>query len=167
MLAFAWMLLLAASTRVNLVDENYKIEADKWNWVALEVRQKPVLVEARYEVTSGQSDVRLALMRRASLGRLLENLPQDVIDVTALGKSGRLDYLLRRPDEYAIVIDNRSDRAASVHLAVTLDFAPERAGPERTQISPERQMVVILVSFAVFFGVVSWSARRLLKSMRR
>jgi len=36
-----------------------------------------------------------------------------------------------------------------------------------TRLSPRRQLVVILLSFATFFGIVTWSARRLLRGIRR
>ena len=34
-------------------------------------------------------------------------------------------------------------------------------------LPPERRLVVILISFAVFFAIVTWSARRLLRLVRR
>jgi hypothetical protein len=52
-----------------------------------------------------------------------------------------------------------------VHIRVWLDFA--RRGPVVTQLSPERQLTVIAISFLVFFGIVTYSARRLLRTMRR
>jgi hypothetical protein len=50
----------------------------------------------------------------------------------------------------------------AVRLNAWLDFA--RHGPTMTQLSPRRQMTVVLIGFAVFFGIVSFSARRLLRA---
>jgi hypothetical protein len=49
---------------------------------------------------------------------------------------------------------------------VVLDFGA-RPGPQVTRLSPQRQFTVILISFAVFFGIVTYSARRLLRGIRR
>jgi len=172
MTAFAWILLLAASTSVDLVDEVYQIPANEWRYVELELKQKPALVSASYQVLSGWRQVRLALMRREDLERLREDQPHGVLDLTATGPSGRLDYQVHRPGVYAIVLDNESGplglggRATTVHLKVRLDFG-ETPGPEVTRLSPQRQLAVILVSFAVFFGIVTFSARRLLRTLKR
>jgi hypothetical protein len=54
-----------------------------------------------------------------------------------------------------------------VRLRVSLDFSPRRLGPEVTRLSPERQLAVIVISFAVFFGIVAYSGRKLLRAIRR
>ena len=68
MVVFAWILLLASSTRVQLVDEVYQIPAKEWRFVELGLNQKPAKVWATYQVESGPREVRLALMRREDLG---------------------------------------------------------------------------------------------------
>lgn len=165
MIALAWILLLAASTSVDLVDEVYQIPANEWRYVELGLNQRPAMVSAGYEVQEGSREVRLALMRREDLDRLREGVPQSVIDVTSKAPSGALVPHVRGPGDFVIVVDNRGDAAAKVHLRVHLDFAVE--GSEVTQLPPRRQLAVILISFTVFFGIVSWSARRLLRGIRR
>jgi hypothetical protein len=166
MMAFAWILLLAASTSVDLVDQVYQIPASEWRYVELGLNQKPALVWAGYEVEDGSKEVRLALMRREDLDRLREGVPQSIIEVTAPGGSGALAPHVRGPGDFVVVVDNRGATSAKVHLRVRLDFGV-RHGPEVTQLSPKRQTVVIAISFAVFFGIVSWSARRLMREIRR
>ena len=69
--------------------------------------------------------------------------------------------------QYAVVIDNRlGGLEAAAHLRVSLDFGG-RPGPEVTRLSPGRQLTVIAITFAVFFAIVSYSARRLLQGIRR
>ncbi|SPE37420.1 conserved hypothetical protein [Candidatus Sulfopaludibacter sp. SbA6] len=166
MIVLAWILLLAASTSVDLVDEVYQIPASEWRYVELGLNQRPALVSAEYEVQGGSREVRLALMRRDDLDRLREGVPQSVIDLTSAAASGSLKPHVRGPGDFVVVVDNRGDAPAKVHLRVHLDFAVRR-GSEVTQLSPRRQLAVVLISFAVFFGIVGWSARRLLRGIRR
>jgi hypothetical protein len=86
---------------------------------------------------------------------------------TTPGASGRIRYRVRTPGDYVVVIDNRGGdaRPAEARLRVALDFELQ-SGPEVTLLSPGRQFAVILISFAVFFGIVSYSARRLLRGIR-
>jgi hypothetical protein len=166
MIAFAWILLMAASSTVDLVDEVYQVPADEWRYVELGLNQRPALVTARFEVESGSRQVRLALMRRGDLERLRAGLPHGVIDSTEAAALGSLTPQVRGPGDYVLVVSNQGETPASVHLRVSLDFAPRR-GPEVTRLSPQRQLTVILISFAVFFGIVTWSARLLLRGIQR
>jgi hypothetical protein len=166
MIAFAWILMLAASAVVDVVDEVYQIPANEWRYVEVSLNQKPALVHAHYSVESGPPQVRLALMRREDLERLRAGLPHGVIEETAPGSSGSFTPHARGPGDYVVVVDNRADAPAAVRLRIWLDFRV-RPGPEVTQLSPQRQLIVILLSFATFFGIVTWSARRLLRGIKR
>jgi len=117
-------------------------------------------------VRDGGGRVRVALMRREDLERLREGLPHGVMEATAAAGAGTLAHLVAVPGDYAVVVDNRGGPAAKVHLRVWLDFAAGQ-GPTVTRLSHDRRLVVIMISFAVFFGIVTWSARRLLRGMRR
>jgi hypothetical protein len=162
----ASLLLLAASTTVQLVDEVYQIPADEWRYVELGLSQRPALVSASYNVESGSQQVRLALLRREDLERLREGAPHSVIDLTPAGPAGAMRPRVRGPGDYVLVVDNRGDSPAKVHLRVHLDFGVGRI-PEVTRLSPRRQATVVLISFVAFFGIVTWSARRLLRGIRR
>jgi hypothetical protein len=161
------ILALTAATRVQLVDEVYPIPADDWRYVPLELKQQSAMVVAHYRVETGPHEVRVALMRRDDVEHLREGLPQGVMALTDTSAAGTLRCEARAPGEYALVVDNRSStRPASVHLRVWLDFG-FHAAPEPTSLSPERRRNVILLSFAVFLGIVSWSAHKLLRGVRR
>jgi hypothetical protein len=157
--------LLLAATRVGVTDEVYQIAArPQWRFVPISLKQRPALVEARFEVISGPQNVRLALLRSEDIEKLLAEAPHSVLDVTAEGGAGELSYPIREPGDYGLVIDNGSRAPVSVRVQVWLDFG--KRGPAVVRLSPERQLTVILISFAVFFGIVSWSARRLLRAVR-
>ena len=50
------MLLLAATTRVDLVDEDYQIPPGDWKWVEVDLRQQPAVVLANYIVQGGDAN---------------------------------------------------------------------------------------------------------------
>jgi hypothetical protein len=163
----ALLFLAASSTTAVLVDELYQIPANEWRYVEVSLQQQPALVWADYRVESGAKDVRVALLRREDLDRLRHERAHGWLAETETGPSGRLRFRVRDPGEYAVVVDNRGGEGpASVYLRVSLDFGQGR-GPEVTTLSPHRQLAVILISFAAFFGVVTWSARRLLRNIGR
>ena len=164
----AFLVLLAASTSVELVDEVYRIPPAEWKYVEVNLRQQPALVSASFQTEAGAGKVRLALMTRADLERLREDLPHGVLAVTGIGKSGALDFRVRQPGDYVLIVDNRSSKAqtAAVHLHIDLDFARPTV-PLVTRLDPQRQLAVIILSFAFFSGVVTYSARKLLRAAKR
>jgi hypothetical protein len=168
MIALATMLLLAASTSVDLVDDLYQIPAGEWKYVEVDLRQRPAAISANFDLKNGSAQVRLALMTRADLDHLRGNLPYGVLAMTQAGQRGGFVFRVRERGDYVLVVDNRSAKsaAASVHLFISLDFADTRV-PGITQLDPQRQVTVILLSFAFFFGVVTYSARKLLRGVRQ
>jgi hypothetical protein len=168
MFALVCTLALAFASAEELVDQVYTIPADEWRYVDLGIGQRPARVEAEYEVRAGSDQVRLAVIRRDDLEHLREGLPHGVVETTEPGRSGKLACEVRPPGEYVVVVDNRmSDgRETQVRLRIWLEFPPAvGAIPER--LSPRRRLTVILVSFAAFFAIVTWSGRKLLPPVRR
>jgi hypothetical protein len=163
-LALAWS-LAAAPTSVELVDEVYQIPANEWRYVDLTLKQQPALVSATFQVLTGSQQARIALMRSQDLERLRGGQPHGVMAVTPLASSGSLSYYVHWPDDYAIVVDNRDARPSAVHLRISLEFGTS-PWPAVTRLSARRQLVVILISFAVFFGIVTFSARRLWRAVK-
>lgn len=160
MILLAW-LLLQAVTSVQLVDEVYVIPADDWRYVELGLNQKPALVIARFDVSPPSQKARLALMVRDDLERLQSGQPHSDLAATPYLTQGSLVYNVPAAGDYVMVVDNRGQPAAQVRLRVRLDF------PAVTRLSRDKQLTVILISFATFFAIVTWSARRLLRNIRR
>jgi hypothetical protein len=161
MLPLAFLLLLAAP-RVQLVDDVFRVPAGDWRYVDFSLKQRAALVSAECDTGSGATPVRIALLRHEDLERLRAGAPHSLIDVTPPGPRNRLNYLLREPGDYALVIDNQARLPAAVHLAIWLDFAPRAAAP--AQITPRRQLGVILISFAVFLAIAGLAGPRLLRA---
>jgi hypothetical protein len=151
---------------VELVDEVYTIPPAEWRYVQVQLRQTPVAVDCRFEVVSHDAQVRVALLSRGDLERLRADQPHGFLAATQPAGAGNLHYNLHRSGEYAVVVDNRAlHTPVKVHLRVGLDFSAQPEQGVRT-LSPERRLAVILISFAVFFGLVTWSARKLLRASR-
>ncbi len=165
MIALALLLFAAAAPTLELVNEVYQIPAGEWRYVEVGLKQQTALVSADFQSLAGSKDVRLALMRREDLEHLRSGLAHGVMAVTPAGGAGVLQSPVGEPGEYVLVVDNLGEQPASVHLHVRLDFA-RRAGPLVTRLSPERRLTVVLISFGVFFGIVTWSARRLLRAIK-
>src|SRR5674476_582953 len=120
MTALACVVLLAASTSVELVDEVYQIAPAEWKYVEVNLRQNPALVTASFDVVSGAESgsgkVRLALMTRADLENLRADLPHGLLAVTPIAKSGALAFRVRQPGDYVLVVDNRASKAQACLL---------------------------------------------------
>jgi hypothetical protein len=165
---FAWILMFAATTSVDLVDESYQIPPDGWFCVPIDLRQHPALVAAGFHVESGSEKVRLLLVTKGEFARMQGGLSHNILALSPSGRYGNVHYRVRRPGDYVLVVDNRAskDTSTAVHLRVALDFA-HPAAPNITTAEPERQLTVIGLSFVFFFGIVTYSTRRLLKATRR
>ena len=159
------LILLLAASRVELVDEVYQIPASEWRYVDLGLKQRPAVVSARFDAEGSDARVRLTLLRAEDLEKFRSGLPHGNIESTSAGPRGGLSYDVPTPGDYVLVIDNDAPAPVAVRLNVWLDFG--RHGPTITQLSPRRQLTVVLISFAVFFAIVSFSARRLLQAVRR
>jgi hypothetical protein len=158
----AWMLLFAAPSSVELVNQTFLIPANDWRFVDLGLRQRPAQIQAEFDVQSGPP-VRLLLMERPELDRLNRGETHAVVASTRVEAGGHMQLRTSKPADYVVVVENRSGEigAANVRLRVAVDFV------EATQISPQRQLTVIAISFTVFFGIAGYSARRLWRVVRR
>jgi hypothetical protein len=160
------LLLLAAGSRVEIADEVYEVGPEKWGYgPVIELKQQPALVGVHFETENHTDRVRVALMRRDEMEKLRAGLPHGVIEVTEERAAGDLSYHVPTPGEYVVVIENQARTPASARVHVWLDFG--RREPIVTQLSPQRQVTVIAISFAVFLAIVSFSAHHLLRVVRR
>src|SRR5512133_1854409 len=101
-----FLLLAAASSRVQLVDEIFEIPASEWRYVELNLKQQPVAVVSDY--SAGEAGrVRMALLRREDLERLRGERPHGVLAGTRPGPRGALRHAIPGPGEYVVMIDNR------------------------------------------------------------
>jgi hypothetical protein len=161
------LLLAASPASVELLDETSTIAAGNWNYYpSMRLRQLPVRVNAGFQVLSKDGRVRLAMLLHEDTERLFKDAPHGVLEATAAGRSGAFQFRVQHPDDYDIVVDNREGASdVTVRVRVSLDFGA--AGPEAVTVSSTRQLTVVALSFLLFFAVVTYSARRLLRAIGR
>jgi hypothetical protein len=154
----ALLFLLAASSRVELINEDFVIPAND-RWAVGDPIKRPAWVECDFRSQPG-ARVRVVLLTSEAWHAWLAGQTHDEIAATAVESQGRLSQYVREP-ETSIVIHNLGDRPAKVHLRVLLEQ------PQVRYLSRSRQLTVIVISFGVFFAIVSLSARKLLKAIRK
>jgi hypothetical protein len=166
-MALLTLALFLAALRVELVDEVYTIPPTEWRYVQVSLRQTPVVVHCNFQSLTKGANVRVALLTQDEMEKLRANQPHGFLVKSQPAAVGALAYQLHRGGEYAIVVDNREMQGPlRVHLRVWLDFSS--GGPQGVgYLPPERRLAVILISFAVFFAIVTWSVRKLLQATRR
>ncbi len=152
---FALLILLSVSSAVELVDEVYQVPANDWRYVDLNLKQRAAIVKASINVQTGPG-VRLMLLRRRDLERMSHGESYAAVRALPASRTGGFEWRAPASDDYVVALENRgAAAAASVHLRILLDFG------DATQLSPERRLVVIAISFAVFAGIAGFSAVKL------
>jgi len=163
------LLFFSSPGRVELYPSQViEIPAHDWGQFEIGLNQRVALVDATYSVESGSSHVRMALLDRLDFERLRNGDPYGMLAVTEPGRSGHLRFQVQHPGGYVMVLDNRAggDLPANVRVDVWVDFNAPRF-PAVTQISPARRLTVVLISCAIFFGVATFSLRRILQAVKR
>lgn len=162
----ACMLLLASPASIELLDETPTIGAGKWNYYAVNLRQRTARITANFQVLSPAGEVKLALLTHGDAERLFHDAPHGVLVSTGASRQGTITFPVPRPDDYDVVVDNRDGaHDVSVRVRVSLDFAV--SAPTVVTAAPVRQLTVIGLSFLFFFAVVTYSARRILRAIGR
>lgn len=150
----AGLILLAISGGVGVVDQVYQVPAADWRYVDLGQLHRPVIVKAAFSVESGPP-VRLMVLTRGALNHMSRGEPYTPLRALE-SQGGTFAHRIIQPGgEYAVALENRGSQPASVHLRILLDYGGA------IQLSPERRLTVIAISFAVFFGLVGFSATKL------
>jgi len=147
-----------------LTDDVYQLPAGEWRWVRFEIRQRPAIAECHFQ-TIGDGEVRAELVSRPDLELFRQHKPHESLASTDTLRGGELAQFIQDPGQYAVVIQNPGSRPVAVKLTVTLTFGATK--PISRYLSPTRRMTVILVSFAMFFAIVTFSTRALLRAMKR
>jgi hypothetical protein len=155
----ALVFLLATSPRPLLVDKAFQIPALQWRYWDHPLTAEPALLVCQFDSERADARVRVALVSRRELNAWLSGHDHEELGSTPVGPSGVMRVAAHDPETY-VVIDNRGARPAAVHLRVFLDAASVR------YLSRSRRLVVVVISFAVFFGIASFSARKLLKAAK-
>ena len=159
------ILLLAAATTAEFANEVETVPAGDWKFIEIPLHERAARVVAHYEVLSGSSSLRMALMQREDLDRMGTDLSGTIL-TTPEGRRGFFADPVRRLGDYVVVLDNQDGKQpARVQLRVDLDYTVGR-GPGVERLSPRRQITVVAISCVAFLGIVAFSAQRLRKAMK-
>jgi hypothetical protein len=156
----ALLFWLAVTPRIELVNRTFDLPVNNWRYVPLPLNQQPAWVDCYFDSTTPSASVRAVLLSREDLDAWLAGHQPDELDATAAGPKGFMRSPVHEPDAY-VAVENKGSRPATVHLQVFLDQ------PQVRVLSRTRQLAVILISFGVFFAIVSLSARSLLKAIKK
>jgi hypothetical protein len=154
------LFLLAAFARVDTIDENFEIPARDWRYVPGPLTQHPAMVDCVFQSDRPDAQVRLVLLSRAALNAWRVGRDHEEIAATPAGPRGMLRMPVHDLDTY-VAIENRGPQPVRVRLRVFMEQ------PRVRYLSRGRQLAVIAISFGVFFAIVSLSARKLLKAVRK
>ena len=155
---------LGAGQPAILRDDVNVVPPGEWRYDVFVLKdQLPATVDCTYVVAS-PGRARVELMTRDNLQSMLHGGEYESI---AQSESGRLVREIGLPGEYAVVVRNQErQREARVALRLSLDFSG-RAPVKARYLSPERKLVVVLLSFFGFLGIITISTRKLLIAMRQ
>jgi hypothetical protein len=156
----ALFLLLALFARGDLVDETFEIPANDWRYVPRPLTQQPAMVDCVFQADRPDAQVRLVLLSQSDLNEWRAGRDHEEIASTPAGRRGTLRMPVHEADTY-VVIENAAAKTVRVRLRVYLEQ------PQVRYLSRGRQLAVIVISFGVFFAIVSVSARKLMKSIGR
>jgi hypothetical protein len=158
----ALLLLLAASGSVVLTDDVYQIPGGEWRFVRFAIGHRPATAECRFQ-TFGEGEARAELVSQAELESIRLHKSYDALASTDSARTSGFSQYIDEPGEYAVVVANPGNSPVAVRLMVAMSFGQ----PAARYLSRERQLTVILVSFAAFFAIVTFSARALLRAMKK
>ena len=153
----ALLFLLASYSTVEVVNEDFVIPAHD-RWAVGDPIDRPARIDCDFQSSPG-TRVRVVLLTSEAWQAWLAGQSHDEIIATAVGSHGSLSQYVREPGT-SVVIHNLGDQPARVRLRVFLEQ------PNVRYLSRGRQLAVIIISFGVFFAIVSLSARKLLKAAR-
>jgi hypothetical protein len=148
-----------------LLDEAVEVPPGDWRAFRIVLEQRPAEVSCSFTVREGRSGVRVAILQAREYGRLRAGRRARLLVSTVFQRAGGFRHALSEPGEYVLIVDNRRQMQAPavVHLRVSVAFLPH---PAARTLPPERRRAVVALSLGVFFAIVLWSGRRLLRAMR-
>jgi len=65
-----------------------------------------------------------------------------------------------------VIVNRKNAPAVTVSLEVATDVNPSPSGVAR-ELPPGRRLMVILISFAIFFVTVTWSGIKLMRAVTK
>lgn len=144
----------------------FRLASGDFRGIPFTVRQTPTEVECRFEVLRGNPSVHIELLPMREFRLFDPGEEHDTMALTPDARTGDFRRVIDTRGRFALVIVNAKNAPPAI---VTLDLKtnvnPDNSDVART-LPPQRQLAVILISFAFFFITVTWSSRKLIRAMR-
>ncbi len=161
-------LLLAAIPTTNAIPtpQAMRLEPGDYRWVPFTVKQIPTEADCKFEVLQGGPTVQLELLPMGEFRAFSRGKEHETLAVSPQSMKGAFRRMIDRPGQYAVVLKNSSKtEAVTVSLEFSTDLNPN-ANVVAQELPPHKRLTVILISFGVFFGMVSWSGVQLIRGLK-
>jgi len=160
-------ILLLQAAGIDQAPRAFRIGPGEYRWIPVTVKQTPTEVDCRFTVLEGGPSVHLELLPMREFRLFSRGREHETLAVSPDSKSGAFRRILDERGQYAVLVVNAPNAApAVVSLEVGTNIDPVPSAISR-ELTPARRLTVILISFAIFFTTVSWSAVRLLRAVGR
>jgi hypothetical protein len=118
-------------------------------------------VDCRFRVLQGGATVHMEVLRAVEFRKFIRNREYDMFASTPDGRAGQIQRIFDERGEFAVVVQNDPHGpVALVDLEVRTNLNPPPESLARV-LPPQRRLAVILISFGIFFALVTWSGWRL------
>ena len=166
MIAFARVAILLAAAAANQGAQAIRLDPGEYRWWPIRLRQTPAQVDCRYEVLNGRPTVHVELLSMREFHAFAHSGDYEKLAATPDAMNGYFSRIVPDRGEYAVVVMNEKNAPpAIVSLNVQTNVNPNGPGIAKT-LPPGRRLVVILISFAIFFISLAWSGYRLIHAMK-
>lgn len=162
---FGLVILLAAAASGS--SQAIRLEPGEFRWWPIHVRQTPMEIQCRFEVLKGGATVRAELVPQDEFRAFVRRRNYENMASTGTTSNGAFNRIIGDRGDYAVVIMNEADAPTAI-VSLNIETNANPTGPGVAWMLPaRRRLVVILISFAIFFVSVGWSGHRLIQAMRK
>jgi len=166
MTLFVLAALMLSPVMLNAAGEPqaFRLEPGDYRWVPFTIKQTPAEVDCKFEVLQGGLELHVELLPMSEF-RLFSRGREHSTLVVMQQHSGAFRRIIDQPGQYAVVLKDIASRAETVSLELNTDVNPN-AGAIARELPARRRLTVILVSFGLFFVIVSVSGLWLVRSIK-
>jgi hypothetical protein len=160
---FSVLLLTAAAGAAEQTP--FRLDSGEFQWVDFRVNHVPTEVDCRFRVVRGDASVHMELLSEREFDQLNKDDSHATLAVSQDGKSGQIRRLLDWRGRYIVAIVNkRGARPALVSFELRTDVNPNAQSSAR-ELSPERRLTVIAISFGIFFVIVAFCGWKMMRAV--
>ena len=153
--------LLPAATILNL--QAIRLEAGDYRWFPFTIKQVPTELECHYEVLQGGTSVQVELLPMSEFRAFNRGREHQTLAVSPPSRSGAFHRTIAQVGEYLVAVKNAAN---SPSVIVSLEVSTNPQSLAARELPPSRRLTVILISFALFFAIVTWSGVKLLRAVK-